>query len=105
MERSSKQKFTERINRAFILLKKKIPQREIIQILTKEYGVSEIQAYRYTQQAKTQTELLPVPEQTKTFTIKLRHSLIDRIRSFSKSVGKPTSHVVSQALEDYLKRK
>jgi len=104
MERASKTELAKRINRAFLLLKNNLSSQQIILTLQKEFGVSEIQAYRYVQQAKKSTSLLPVPESTKIFTTKLAYSLIHRVRAFSKLAGIPITQVISQALETYLKQ-
>jgi len=102
MERASKPELAQRINRAFSLLEKKVAHQQVIQLLKEEFGVSDIQAYRYIQQAKKNTTLLPIPESTKIFTTKLALSLIAKIKVFSKSVGIPINQVISHALEDYL---
>jgi len=102
MKRSSKSELAQRINRAFLLLEQQVASQQVIQIVSKEFSVSEIQAYRYVQQAKKNTALLPVPESTKIFTTNLADHLIDRIKLVSKSKELPINQVVSQALEDYL---
>jgi len=105
MERSSKPELTRRINRAFSLLEQGLAQGQVVEALKRELGVSEIQAYRYVQQARQNIALLPIPELTKTFTVKLAHSLIEKVRDFSRSESIPISHVVSDALEDFLNQK
>lgn len=104
MKRASKSELAQRINYAFSLLEQQVAPQQVIQNLQEKFGVSEIQAYRYVQQAKKNTSLLPVPESTKIYTTKLAYSLIQRMKVFSKSIGVPTNQVISQALEDYLKR-
>ncbi len=102
MRRSSKSELAQRINRAFLLLEQQVSSHQVIQIVKEEFSVSQIQAYRYVQQAKKNTALLPVPESTRLFTTKLTDSLIDQIKLASKSMEMPINQVISQALEDYL---
>jgi 1,4-alpha-glucan branching enzyme len=49
----------KRINQAYALLKKEKPQSQVIEHLMKKYGVSQIQAYRYVQQAKETASMKP----------------------------------------------
>ncbi len=105
MKRSPKSELTRRINRAFGLLNQGFSQDQMIKQLSTEYGVSSTQAYRYLQQARQNGEPVPVPETKEVFTVKLPHSLINQIRRFSEIKGISISGLVSQALEDFLKRK
>ena len=73
-------------------------------IVKGEFSVSQIQAYRYVQQARKLNELLPVPEPTRLFTTKLPYDLIDRLKMTAQSIGIPINQLISQALEDYLKK-
>ena len=52
MERASKPELAQRINQAFSLMEKGLHSDQIIQQLQQEFGVSQIQAYRYLQRAK-----------------------------------------------------
>lgn len=102
MKRSQKPELAERINVAFTLLKKELPDSQIVNQLMKKFGVSKIQAYRYVQQAKSNKELMVVPEPTIVFTVKLPPSLISQIRNFANFKGMSISRVVRTALEDFL---
>src|SRR2546425_5083910 len=105
MERSQNQELAKRINRAFMLLKKGLPHRQIAERLSKMFGTSKVQAYRYLQQAKDIEERLPIPETSVVFTVKLPPSLISRIRKFAGTNGMSMSKVVRTALEDFLASK
>jgi len=104
MKRSSKSELIQRINRAFSLLDQQVASQQVIQIVKEEFSVSQIQAYRYMQQAKKNTSLLPIPASTRIFTTKLSDNLINRIRLVSQSMEMPINQVISQALESYLKQ-
>jgi len=105
MKRSQKSELAERINQAFTLLRKGVPDSQIVDQLMKKFGVSKIQAYRYVQQAKSNKEPMVVPEATIVFTVKLPPSLINRVRSFASFKGISISKVVRVALEDFLAQK
>lgn len=102
MKRSSKSELAQRINRAFSLLEQQVTPPKVIQILKEEFSVSAIQAYRYVQQAKKNSSLLPVPESNRIFTTTLADHLIDRVKLASKSMEIPINQVISRALEVYL---
>lgn len=95
----------KRINQAYALLKKEKPQSQVIEHLMKKYGVSQIQAYRYVQQAKELNEKKAIPEASVVFTVKIPPSLITRIRKFASSKEMSISAVVRAALEDFLAKK
>jgi predicted DNA binding CopG/RHH family protein len=77
----------------------------VIEYLIKKYGVSQIQAYRYVQQAKEMSGKMAIPETSVVFTVKIPPSLITRIRRFASSKGLSISKVVRAALEDFLAKK
>ena len=96
---------TKRINQAYALLKKEQLPSQVIVHLMKRHGVSQIQAYRYVQQAKEISGKMAIPEASVVFTVKIPPSLIARIRKFANSQGMTISKVVSAALEDFLAKK
>ena len=104
MTRSHKPELVERINLAFTLLRKKIPDSQIVNQLMEKFGVSKIQAYRYVQQAKANKGPIAIPETSVVFTVKLPPSLIERVRNFANFKGISISKVVSTALEDFLSK-
>ncbi len=95
----------KRINHAYALLSKEKPQSQVIEHLMKKYGVSQIQAYRYVQQAKEMNEKMAIPEASVVFTVKIPPSLVSRIRKFASSKEMSISLAVRAALEDFLAKK
>ena len=89
----------------YVLLKKNKPQSQIVERLMEKYGVSQIQAYRYIQQAKEINGKMAIPESSVVFTVKLPPSLINRIKKFAGSKGISISKVVRTALEEFLAKK
>lgn len=102
MERAPNPELAKRINHAYVLLKKERPNSQIVEHLMEKYGVSQIQAYRYVQQARENDGKIMVPESSGVFTVKLPLSLIKRVRKFARSRGMSISKVVQTALEEFL---
>jgi len=94
----------QRINHAFTLLGKGLSSAEVLDALTKQYGVSRVQAYRYVQVAKKNQSLIPIPESSVVFTVKLGPSLIKRVKTTASSMGISISVVVKMALEEFLSK-
>ena len=69
------------------------------------YSISQIQAYRYVQQAKENNGKVPVPEASVVFTVKLPLSLINRIEKFAGYKRMSISKVVRNTLEEFLAKK
>ena len=105
MERSQNSELARRINQAYVLLQKEKPLPQIVERLMEMYGVSQIQAYRYVQQAKENNGKLAVPEASVVFTVKQPPSLINRVKKFAKYKGISISKVVRAALEEFLAKK
>lgn len=105
MKRSQNSELAERINQAHTLLEQEKPHSGIVEQLMEMYGVSQIQAYRYVQQAKENKQKIAIPETTVVFTVKLSPSLIGRVRKFAISQKTTISKVVRAALEEFLAKK
>lgn len=105
MERSQNTELAKRINQAYALLNKDRSPSQVVEDLIKKYGVSQIQAYRYVQQAKEMNGKMAIPEASVVFTVKTPSSLIIRIRKYARSKGISISKVVRAALEDFLAKK
>lgn len=105
MERSQNSELVKRINMAYVLLKKEKLQSQVVEHLMEMYSISQIQAYRYVQQAKENNGKVAVPEASVVFTVKLPLSLINRIKKFAGSKGISISKVVRTALEEFLAKK
>jgi G:T/U-mismatch repair DNA glycosylase len=104
MKRSKNMELAQRINYAYFLLKKDIPSSEILESIKRQYGVSRVQAYRYIRSARENHSLIPIPESSVVFTVKLGTSLIKRIKATASSMGVSISTVVKMALEEFLSK-
>ena len=105
MERAQNTELAKRINQAYALLLKEKPIPEIVNHLIERYGVSQIQAYRYVQQARENNGKVAIPETSVVFTVKLPPSLINRVKRFARSQGMSISKVVRAALEEFLSKR
>ncbi len=105
MERSRNSELARRINQAYVLLQKDKPLPQIVERLMEMYGVSQIQAYRYIQQARENNGKLAIPEASVVFTVKQPPGLINRIKKFASAKGISISKVVRTALEEFLAKK
>lgn len=105
MKRSQNSELAKRINHAYVLLNNEEPQSQVVEDLMELYGVSQIQAYRYVQQAKANNGKIAIPEDSVVFTVKLPPSLINQVKKFARFKGISISKVVRTALEEFLAKK
>jgi enoyl-CoA hydratase/carnithine racemase len=104
MGRASDAQKAERLNHARDLLRRFEQLPEAVERLAQECAISPRQAYRYLQQAQRLKKPVPVSEAKTAFTVKLSHSLIQRVRQYATARGLSISEVVSQALLTLLAR-
>jgi hypothetical protein len=104
MPRASEIQKTERINRARDLLLHVDQLSDAAEQLAQDCSISPRQAYRYLEQAQRLREPLPPSEAKLAFTVKLPHSLVQRVRTFAAAKGSSISEVVSRALLALLPR-
>jgi hypothetical protein len=105
MKRSQHSELAKRINQAQTLLEQQKPHSDIVAQLIETYGVSQIQAYRYIRQARSNEDQVAIPENTVVFTVKLSPSLIARVKEFAILQKTSISKVVRAALEEFLAKK
>jgi hypothetical protein len=94
----------QRVNHAYMLLKKATSPSEILEVLIKQYGVSRIQAYRYIRLAKAGQGPMLILEPSVVFTVKLEPSLIKRVKAVASSMSLSISKLVKMALEEFLSK-
>ena len=104
MGRASEAQKAERLNRARVLLRELDQLPEAVERLAQDCSISPRQAYRYLQQAQRLKEPVPVSEPKLAFTVKLSHSLIQRVRLYASVKKISISEVVSRALLAFLPR-
>jgi hypothetical protein len=104
MARASEAEKAERLNYARVLLRQIDQLPEAVAQLARDCSISSRQAYRYLQHAQRLKEPVPVSEPKLAFTVKLPHSLIQRVRSYASVKRISISEVVSRALLALLPR-
>jgi predicted HicB family RNase H-like nuclease len=104
MPRASENRKAERLNRARELLEQVDQFSEAVGQLAQDCSISPRQAYRYLEQARQLKEPVPPGEAKLAFTVKLPHSLVQRVRTFAAAKGLSLSEVVSRALLALLPR-
>jgi predicted DNA-binding transcriptional regulator YafY len=104
MPRASSTQKAERLNRARILLQQVDQLPDAVEQLAQDGSLSPRPAYRYLEQAQRLQAPLPLSEAKLAFTVKLPHSLVQRVRAFALAKGWSISEVVSRALLALLPR-
>ena len=74
----------QRINTALSLRKKHKTVSMAADAMTKQYGISKRQAYRYIHEAGKIEAEVAIPDQKIAFTVKLSQSLIQELRKYAK---------------------
>jgi hypothetical protein len=93
--------YAVRVNRAVELLGELSPA-DAVRALQAEHGLSERQARRYVNAARTTPEGVTVPERSVVFTVRLAPSLIAGLRRHARLRGLTLSAAVAEALRLYL---
>jgi hypothetical protein len=104
MPRASESQKAERLNRARDLLRRVDRLSDAVEQLAEDCSISPRQDYRYLEQAQRLRQPVPLSEVKLAFTVKLPHSLVQRVRTFAAAKGLSISEVVSRALFALLPR-
>jgi hypothetical protein len=104
MQRATETEKARRLNRARDLLRKVNQLSDAVEQFAQDCSISPRQAYRYLEQAQQLKGPVPPGEAKLAFTVKLPHSLIQRIRAYAAAKGLSISEVVSRALLALLPR-
>src|SRR4051812_23218303 len=104
MPRASGIQKAERLNRARDLLLHVDQLADAVEQLARVCSISPRQAYRYLEQAQRLKQPVAPSEAKLAFTVKLPHSLVQRVRTFAAVKGVSISEVVSRALLALLPR-
>jgi hypothetical protein len=104
MPRASDIQKAERLNRARALLQQVEQLSDAAERLAQDCSISPRQAYRYLEQAQRLKTPVPAGEAKLAFTVKLPHSLIQRVREYATTKRLSISEVVNRALLALLPR-
>src|SRR5438445_13877894 len=85
MPRANDAQKAERLNRARILLRQADQLSDAVDRLAKHCSISPRQAYRYLEHAQQLKGPVPPREDKLAFTVKIPHSLIQRLRAYARA--------------------
>lgn len=105
MIRSTRAEKAARIGAARQLLADKISMAEAAMALSRAFGLSRRQAYRYLEQARAGTPTPVAVESSITITLKMPESLARAVRTHANEHGVTMSEVVRQAVARFLTAK
>lgn len=102
MVRSTKADKARQLNAAHRLLQRNTQLSEAAQSLSREFGLSRRQAYRYLKQAAELGHPVPVEEASIPITLKLPPSTVRVLRSYAARSGLTLGEIVARALRAFL---
>src|SRR5215468_10549573 len=103
MSRSTKMEKARQLNAARGLLQRQIALPEAVRRLSREFDLSERQAYRYLQEAFRLGRPIEVPEATAPITLKLPPRTAELLREYARSSGLTIGAIVASALKTFLR--
>ena len=103
MARSTKAEKARQLNTARGLLQRQIALPEAVRRLSREFDLSERQAYRYLQEASQLGRTIEVPEATVPITLKLPPRTVELLREYARSSGLTIGAIVARALSAFLR--
>jgi hypothetical protein len=103
MARSTKAEKARQLNAALGLLQRHIGLPDAVQRLSREFDLSERQAYRYLEEASELDRPLELTEATVPITVKLPPSTVERLRKYARTSGLTIGAIVTVALNAFLR--
>ena len=103
MARSTKVEKAQQLNAAHGLLQRQVAPPEAVRRLSREFDLSERQAYRYLEEASHLDRPVEVPEATVPVTLKLPPRTVELLRKYARSSGLSIGAIVTDALNAFLR--
>ena len=103
MARSTKAEKARQLNAARGLLQRHVALPEAVRRLSREFDLSERQAYRYLEVASQLDRPIAVPEVTVPVTLKLPPRTVELLRKYANSSGQTIGAIVTAALNAFLR--
>jgi hypothetical protein len=101
--RSTKADKARHLNAARGLLQRQIALSDAVRLLSREFDLSERQAYRYLQQASQLAQAVEIPEATVPVTLKLPPRTVELLRKYARGSGLTIGAIVTAALNTFLR--
>jgi hypothetical protein len=103
MARSTKAEKARQMNAARGLLRRGVVLSEAVRRLSREFDLSERQAYRYLEEASQLDQPVEIPEATVSVTLKLPPRTVELLRKYARSSGTTIGAIVTAALNAFLR--
>ena len=103
MTRSTNAEKARQLNAARGLLQRGVVLPEAVRRLSREFDLSERQAYRYLEQASQLHHSVDIPEATVPVTLKLPPGTVESLRNYARSSGLTIGAIVTAALHAFLR--
>ena len=103
MARSTKVEKARHLNAARGLLQRHMALPKAVQRLSREFDLSERQAYRYLEEASELDAPVEVTEATVPITLKLPPRVVERLRKYARTSGQTLGVIVAAALNAFLR--
>jgi hypothetical protein len=103
MARSTKAEKARHVNAARVLLQRPVVLSEAVRRLSREFDLSERQAYRYLEEASELDLPVEVPEATVPITLKVPPRTAELLRKYARSSGRTMGAIVTGALHAFLR--
>lgn len=102
MIRSTQAQKSERLNAAYALFARGLEPGEAAQILSREFSLSNRQAYRYVKQAQEMSAPAPLARPSVAVTMKLPEDVVHDLRVYAATSGLTIGEIVKRALTAFL---
>ena len=103
MARATKAEKAQHLNAARGLLQRQLGRTDAVRQLSREFDLSERQAYRYLEKASQLDGPVEVPETTIPVTLKLPPRTAELLRKYAKGSGLTIGAIVTTALHTFLR--
>ena len=103
MTRSTKAAKVRHLNAARGLLQRQVARSDAVRLLSREFDLSQRQAYRYLEEASQLQQALEIPEATVPVTLKLPPRTVESLRKYARSSGLTIGATVTAALNAFLR--
>jgi hypothetical protein len=103
MARSTKAEKARQMNAAHGLLERGVALPEAVRRLSREFELSERQAYRYLEEASQLDRPVEIPEATISVTLKLPPRIVELLRKYARSSGLTIGAIVTAAVKAFLR--
>jgi hypothetical protein len=103
MARSTKAEKARQMNAARRLLQRGVALPEAVRRLSREFDLSERQAYRYLEEGSQLERPVEIPEATVSVTLKLPPRTVELLRKYARSSGLTIGAIVTAAVNAFLR--